>query len=458
MPIERELFYKQFTLLALNGRISLFLGAGGSRDAGYPSWKELFTPLADELEINIDDVNDYYKLAQYYANNFGTAELRKRINESINKSNFHSTLINDLINIGFTNTWTTNFDNTIENAYLKREILINKVFSDYDLSNVDLNNRINIFKLNGDITNIENIVATQDDYEKYAETHKLLLTFFKRELISSTFLFIGYSFTDYVVLDCLSEIARYLDGSTNFHYAILKDRPNDKTFKYFVDDLERRYHVRVLLVRSYPTIPKIINELKRRIQAKRVFISGSFSEHSVNIENYSHTFSDALCTGLYKHDYRIVNGIGRRFGTHLIGYATKYLAEHGILSTEKYLIIKPFVGTGPKSKEKKKMLRRQVISQCGAAIFLFGEQDKNSLNSLSGVLEEFNIANDQNKIIIPIAYPGTKYKKIWYDVKNNITKYPYLEKEINFLQSTTPLNELINIIVHILNATSKTHH
>lgn len=31
-----------------------------------------------------------------------------------------------------------------------------------------------------------------------------------------------YSFTDHLVLDCLSEIQRYLGESMNYHYTILK--------------------------------------------------------------------------------------------------------------------------------------------------------------------------------------------------------------------------------------------
>ena len=49
MPIEKEQFIKQFAKQALDDRISLFLGAGGSCDAGYPNWADLFTPLANRL-------------------------------------------------------------------------------------------------------------------------------------------------------------------------------------------------------------------------------------------------------------------------------------------------------------------------------------------------------------------------------------------------------------------------
>lgn len=77
MPIAKEQFLNQFAQQALDERISLFLGAGGSRDAGYPNWADLFSPFAKELGTPLNETVDYYRLAQYYSNNFGQAELRK---------------------------------------------------------------------------------------------------------------------------------------------------------------------------------------------------------------------------------------------------------------------------------------------------------------------------------------------------------------------------------------------
>lgn len=192
MPLTKEQFLNQFTRQALDERISLFVGAGASANAGYPSWHNLFVPLAKELGTPLGESTNYYRIAQYYSNKFGQAELRKRINDIINKNDFYSHLIDELINVGFTNIWTTNFDNVLELNYKSRNILINKVFRDADLSNIELNKRINIYKMNGDITSPEGIVATQKDYEEYPDSHRMMLMFFKRELISSTFLFIGY--------------------------------------------------------------------------------------------------------------------------------------------------------------------------------------------------------------------------------------------------------------------------
>lgn len=370
MPLNKEQFLNQFTRQALDERISLFVGAGASANAGYPSWYNLFKPLAKELGTPLEESINYYRVAQYYSNKFGQAELKKRINEIINKNDFYSPLINELIDIGFTNIWTTNFDNVLELNYSSRNILINKVFRDADLSNVELNKRINIYKMNGDISNPEGIVATQKDYEEYSESHRMMLMFLKRELISSTFLFIGYSFTDNLVMDCLSEITRYLGDAAPYHYTIMKNDNSNPYFNYFIDDLERRYHIRVLLVNEYTDIYFVLNELNQKIRSKKVFISGAFRSFEQNIEEYSHNLSKSITTQLLSNDYRIVNGIGRHFGTHIIGYANEYLAKKGIKDKEKYIIVRPFVGMGEKSLEDKKKLREEVIGGCGSAIFV----------------------------------------------------------------------------------------
>ena len=339
MPISKSHFLNQFSKLALDERISLFLGAGGSCDAGYPNWADLFSPFAKDLEISIDESTDYYQLGQYYSNRYGASELRKRINEQINRNNYKSPLLDELIDIGFTNIWTTNFDNSLEYNYQRRDILVNKVFRDSDYSNIDISKRINIFKMNGDVANLECIVATQSDYERYADTHRLMLMFFKRELIASTFLFIGYSFTDHLVKEALGEISRYLGETTNIHYTIMKKKES-AAFSLFVDDLEKRYHIRVLLVDDYDEIPMVLSELNQLIRSKKVFISGSFSTYGTEIEEYSHNLTKKLSEGLLENKYRIVNGIGRRFGTQLIGYANEYLSRQGIKNTERHLIIR----------------------------------------------------------------------------------------------------------------------
>ena len=78
--IERDTFIQKFAKKCKEDNAAIFLGAGMSVDAGLPSWKDLFAPLAQELQININ-TTDYqiYDIAQFYANRFGRNELYKKI-------------------------------------------------------------------------------------------------------------------------------------------------------------------------------------------------------------------------------------------------------------------------------------------------------------------------------------------------------------------------------------------
>ena len=155
---------------------------------------------------------------------------------------------------------------------------------------------------------------------------------------------------------------------------------------------------------------------------------------------------------LLANDYRIINGIGRHFGTHIIGYANEYLAKKGIKDKEKYIIVRPFVGLGEKSLEDKRRMREEVISGCGSVIFVFGDYDQHFPNPNSGVKEEFEISLQKHKTIIPIAYPGIRSELIWNQMKSNLTQYPYLEKSIDSLTSKCNTEELAKIIIYILDS------
>ncbi|MFR7527110.1 MAG: hypothetical protein ACLUUW_05595 [Blautia wexlerae] len=83
---------------------------------------------------------------------------------------------------------------------------------------------------------------------------------------------------------------------------------------------------------------------------------------------------------------------------------------------------------------------------------MFGEMSENSSATKSGVMEEFEIACEQHKTIIPIAYPGMVSEIIWEKVKGELTRYPYLEGRIDLLTSVQSPEFLSQIIIHILDS------
>jgi hypothetical protein len=438
---EREEFIYEYTQKCLNNETALFLGAGMSSSAGLPSWKELFKPLAKELKIDID-ATDYqlYDIAQFYANYKSLSELHKRILDEIKCVDDNSEALDELTNIQCSSIWTTNFDKSIENNYYKKGKKTNIISSEANLISADLNKNINIFKMNGDIDSLKNATVTKNDLENYLDSHSMLLSFFKRELIVKTFLFIGYSFTDSLVLSCISELNRIFDNNQPYHYSIMK-KEESSDFYSFIKDLENRYHIKTLLIDDFDEIPKILKEINYNTNKYNVFLSGSYRGNDARELDTISKFCYNITYSLYHNKYRIINGYGYKVGYYIAAAATKIMLEENVRSFEKYLLMYPF--DEHINSEQKKKHRIFMLSKANVAIFIYGSSNKDS-----GMYEEFEIAkSDPKKIIIPIGATGGTAKIIYDEVRNDIIRYPYLEKYIDSLGNSNKQNSLIDIVL-----------
>lgn len=442
--MERKEFTKEIAIKCQNNEAALFLGAGMSSNAGLPSWKKLFEPLARDMGIDLDNTNyQLYDIAQFYANDKGISQLHKKVSSGINRIDENSDALDELTNMQCNSIWTTNFDKVIENNYYRKGKRTNIIHSEENLVNVDLNKNINIFKMNGDIDDLKHAIITKRDLEEYSATHNVLLTFFKRELVVRSFLFIGYSFTDSLVLPCISELSQAFDGEQPYHYAIMK-KNEDPDFINFIIDLEKRYHIKTLLIDDYDEIQDILREINYYTNQYNVFISGSYRDNNEEKLQEISKFCNKLTNSLYKENLRIVNGYGYKVGYYIAAAATRLMLEENVSSFEKYLLMYPFDEHLTQSQKYKH--RKFMISKANAVIFMYG-----FASSDSGMIEEFNIAKkDPKKIIIPIGSTGGAARIIYDEVKANIINYPYLEKVIDSLLNETDTDTLISIIVDVI--------
>lgn len=442
--MDRKEFIREIANKCQNNEATIFLGAGMSDEAGLPSWKMLFKPLAKELGIDLETTNyQLYDIAQFYANAKGPNQLYKKISSEINRIDDTSETLDELTNMQCNSIWTTNFDKVIENNYYKKGKQTNIIYSEENLVSVELNKNINIFKLNGDIDDLKHAIITKKDLEEYVEKHKLLLTFLKRELVVKSFLFLGYSFSDSLVLPCISELSQVFDGEHPYHYTIMK-KCDEPDFINFISDLETRYHIKTLLVDDYNEIKEILREINYYTNQYNVFISGAYrGEDEKKLLEISE-FCKKLAYSLYRANLRIVNGYGYKVGYYIASAATKLMIEENVSSFEKYLLMYPF--DEHLTPLQKKNHREFMLSKANVVIFIYGSESQRS-----GMIEEFDIAKkDPRKIIIPIGSTGGAAKLIYDEVKSNITSYPYLEKVINSLLKEEDSNRIIEIILDII--------
>ena len=73
-------FLREYVKAIRDGNAAVFAGAGLSRPSGFVDWKELLRPLADDIDLNIDEEHDLAAVAQYVRNKAGN---RATINSSL---------------------------------------------------------------------------------------------------------------------------------------------------------------------------------------------------------------------------------------------------------------------------------------------------------------------------------------------------------------------------------------
>lgn len=139
------------------------------------------------------------------------------------------------------------------------------------------------------------------------------------DLISKTFLFIGFSFTDPNLDYVLSRLR--LSLPVRDHYCFMKKvsrlpEDDDELFQYRTrkQDLKiadlKRYRIQTLQVDDFDSVPQILAEIEHRFRKKTIFISGSAEEYGAWDRPDAQVFIHSLSKQIIASNLRIVNGFG----------------------------------------------------------------------------------------------------------------------------------------------------
>lgn len=201
-------------------------------------------------------------------------------------------------------------------------------------------------------------------------------------------------------------------------------------------------------VKSNNEIPNILNRLANKIRSYRVFISGSFINLNDDDDKFANELAKELTYRLLKK-YQLYSGMGYKLGNYISGYGLNYLSEVHITNIEHHLKMRPFAEH--MSEQQIHNHRENLIDQCQFVIFLFGDSKRrNEEHNSIGVWNEYQIAKKNRKVIIPIGSSGFESRKIYNDISNNITQYPYLEKYIDVLGKSRDAIKITDIVLQII--------
>ena len=94
-----------------------------------------------------------------------------------------------------------------------------------------------------------------------------------------------------------------------------------------------------------------------------------------------------------------------------------------------------------------------MLDDVGIAIFIFGNKKGNDGTVLNadGCKEEFEIAVQKGRIVIPIGSTGYMAQELLDIIKKTPDNYPYLDGYIDKLESETDYQKLIDLVMEIIN-------
>jgi Sir2- and TIR-associating SLOG family/SIR2-like domain len=476
---EHGVFIKDFVKDLAENNVAIFAGAGLSRASGYVNWGELLFDIADELGLSIDREYDLVSLAQYHVNEKSRAKLSKKIIEEFTEENELTDNHRILARLPISTYWTTNYDTLIENSLKEANKVIDVKHQVEHIFNTRPKRDVVIYKMHGDVSLPTKAILTKEDYEGYHTTHEPFISALTGDLITKTFLFIGFSFTDPNLDYVLSRINVKHSKEKRHHYCFIKkpklgEKGNEEKadFDYnlrkqllMIGEL-KRYGIQALPVDRYDEITEILREIENRFRKRTIFISGSVEEYGQWERAEAQEFIHRLSKKIVSSGFRIVNGFGWGIGSAVINGALEAIYERPNKFSEEQLIIKPFpqFKTGEKElPELWKEYRERMIRYAGIAIFIFGnkfDKDKNVVLA-DGVRKEFEIAIAQGLIPLPISPTGFMAREIYEELSHNFKSY-YGENEeiISTIEEISKINpkefeKIIDKIIQIIKGVNK---
>ena len=436
---EIESFIKEFVKDLAENNVAVFAGAGMSKSAGFVNWADLLRDIATELGLSVDKEHDLISLAQYHVNeNRGKARINKKILEEFAQEAETTENHKVLARLPVTTFWTTNYDTLIEDSLKAANKVVDIKHQVKQLASTRPKRDVVIYKMHGDVYHPADAILTKEQYESYYKTHEAFVTALSGDLISKTFLFVGFSFTDPNLDYVLSRLSIQFGENSRQHYCFIKKqsrgKDDEEMFKYnfrkqelMVNDL-MRYKIKTLLVDEYTDITEILGEIERRFRKKTVFISGSAEEYGAWSRNEAQSFIHTLSKSIVSSGFRIVNGFGWGVGSAIINGALEAVYEKPDRYSEDQLIMRPFpqFETGDKKlSDLWEEYRQRMISLAGIAVFIFGNKNdgKGNVTLANGVKREFEIALSQGLIPIPIASTGYITQEIFDKIFKGPEKY-----------------------------------
>lgn len=420
---------KEYPEALKDGVGAVFVGAGVSMAAGYPSWAALLHEIGEELGVDSTDTHDLAALAQWSIQESGGAtRVRQVLKEELGADKPIPEALEIIARLPTRHVWTTNYDRLIERAFRSIGRPIDSISSASDLALRASPGATRLYKMHGSIDRLDDVVISTDDYELFRAKRGPYLPLLQAHLTSMSMLFVGLSFTDPNIRHVLSLIRESFTQAPPEHFAIVRppqrdDFGSDEEFKarivqhnLWAKDL-RRYGLVAVEIDSYDEVPELLRKIERRVAARRIWVSGSWPfEAPGKGAAKSYALAESIGRYIGHSGLDLISGVGLLVGPAAVGGFLDGLRADGSWDVDRRLVVRPFpqgVIGGMPTNAQWLALRQELARQAGVVIFIGGLKDERGrLVAASGVLEEFILADASGAFLLPIGATGGAAEEI----------------------------------------------
>jgi hypothetical protein len=418
---------------------AVFAGAGLSIPAGFVNWKGLLRHIARDVGLDVDQETDLVAVAQYHLNEQG----RHKINQAlVSEFSSRAKLTKNheiLASLPIRTYWTTNYDTLIEDALKAASKTPDVKSTPANLTTTAPKRDAVVYKMHGDVSQPDKAVVTRDDYEQYSRDRQLFSTALQGDLVSKTFLFIGFSFSDPNLDHVMSRVRVLLGQNVRTHYCLMRrvqrkdfDTPKKAAYAAAKQELQirdlRRYGIVGILVDDYAQYTNILRRVAQGFRRSRVFISGSAADYTPWSADAAQRLIHEIARQLARDGFSIVSGAGQGVGTHAVNGVLDALEHENTRVLSERLILRPFpvaIADPTERKRRWSAYRRQIIDEAGIAVFLFGNKRDaaGAVIDAVGVREEFKIAVAGGIPVVPVGCTGSVAASLHETVRKDLSAY-----------------------------------
>lgn len=268
--------FEDLISLVRREQVSLFIGAGFSKEAGAPSvWnlqRAILEGIRDTEKRDSHKNDSLADLSNFFVNEVHLGSRNPLMRILKEAFDFVPTCTDDhnlLAKIPhFRRIFTTNYDTLLEDSYAKNDVCV--VRNDADCAY--MNKPFTVVKVHGDFTDPDSVVITSDDYKQFFTANKnpIMWDWVKTEFATKNILFIGYSLEDNNILDIIQKVSDAQGNNQNEMFLIAPGISPEKQEK--LKELKVHYFDAVANV----FLTQLIEELKEHITEdfKNKYISG----------------------------------------------------------------------------------------------------------------------------------------------------------------------------------------